>query len=138
LFSLWNEAYFTCEGDLKEVAMNFKRTEFPGQFDIFLTLTDHAISKIPRLPASRKKNLALRNWTYGHLRFWANDLGRPVTLIHDQKDGYSECHRLLRALLAEIDADSLGALGYILREQREELREKSPPELSDSAREICS
>ena len=128
LYSMWNESYFTCEGDLKEIALEFKRTAFQRQLYSFLILTDHALSTIPHLPGSRKKNLALRNWTYGHLNFWANDLGRPVTSIHDRKDGYSKCHRWLRALLAEIDPDSLGALGHIVREQKEELREKSAPE----------
>jgi hypothetical protein len=128
LYSMWSESCFTCEGELEEIALEFRRTEFHRQLYDFLIITDHALSKIPHPPASRKKNLALRNWTYGHLSFWANDLEKPVTLIHDQRDGYSDCHRWLRALLAEIDPGSLGALGHILREQKQELREKSEPE----------
>lgn len=118
LYSLWNEPYFTCTGELEDIALSFKRDEFADQVYCFMMLTLHALSKLPQLSPSRKKRLALRKWTAGHLAFWTNELGRPITSIHDAKDGYSPCHSFLRALLEEIDSDSLRALGTILREMR--------------------
>ena len=128
LFSLWNEPYFTCDGELGEVANAFKRDELSDQVCCFVILTSHALSKLPPPSPSRKKMLALRKWAAGHLDFWVNGLRRPVTLIHDRRDGYSPCHRFLRMLLTEIDPDSLPKLGTILRAQRAELREESAPD----------
>jgi hypothetical protein len=128
LFSMWNEPYFTCKGDLEEVASAFRRDEFRDQLLDFVLLTVHALSTVPRPPPSRKKMLALRKWAKGHLKFWTEELGRPVKVNHDPRDGYSCCHGLLRALLTEIDRSSLGALGTILRDRKTRLREESAPE----------
>jgi hypothetical protein len=127
LFSLWNEPYFRCKGYLGEFALALKRDELLEQVYYFVILTVYASSTLPLPPPSRKKRLALRKWAAGHLDFWMNELGRPITLIHDAKDGYSPCHGLLRALLEEIDSDSLGALAAILRERKARLREESAP-----------
>lgn len=124
LYSLWNEPYFTCEGELEEMALAFKRDELPDQVFYFVILTLNAFSTLARPAPSRKKNLALRKWATRHLCFWVNELGRPITVINDRRDGYSSCHRFLRALLAEIEPDSGERLGSILRE----LREESAPE----------
>jgi hypothetical protein len=86
LFSLWNESYFRCKGGFGEVALALKRDELLEQVYYFVILTVHASSTLPLPPPSRKKRLALRKWAAGHLDFWTNELGRPITLIHDAKD----------------------------------------------------
>ena len=79
LFSLWNEPYFTCTGDLEEFALAFKRDEFADQVYYFVRLTLYALSTLPLPSPSRKKMLALRKWSAGHLDFWVVELEKPLT-----------------------------------------------------------
>jgi hypothetical protein len=124
-FSLWNEPYFMCDGHLRKIALAFKRDELAEQVAYFVELTLLALSKLPSPPPSRKKMLALRKWAAGHLDFWTKELRRPIRVINDQRDGYSEYHDYLRMLLSEIDPESVGRLGTIVREQKAEQRMES-------------
>jgi hypothetical protein len=126
LYSLWNEPYFMTGGDIGEVANAFRRDELAPQVAIFVILTTIFRAQLPSPAPSRKKMLALRKWARGHLDFWVYDLGRPVTVINDRRDGYSPCHRFLRELLAEIDPASVSKLDTIVREYKAEQRAKTP------------
>lgn len=126
LYSLWNEAYFMAKGDVGEAANAFRRDELTPQVATFVILTTIFRAQLPSLPPSRKKMLALRKWAKRHLDFWLYELGRPVTVIKDHRDGYSPCHRFLRELLTEIDPASVPKLDTIVGEYKAELRAKTP------------
>ena len=88
------------------------------QLNDLLHTTMEAEAILPKLPSSRRPRLALRAWVKGHLAFWTGELGKPVTVAPDKRDGMSRCHRYLHDLLVPLDPSATEHLRSILREHR--------------------
>ena len=97
------------------------------QVETFISLNAEFLAELPSPPARRKRRLALGEWVRGHLDLWAYELRRPVKVIKDHRDGYSECHNFVQRLLGEIDSFSVSTLDAIVEEYVKEHRGKTPP-----------
>jgi hypothetical protein len=120
--SLWHNSFYSDFCENSEIVKQFNDKHMLEQISVFVLITMKCLEQLPILPPSRKRSLALRKWAYGTLEFWTGELKRPITVINDSKNGYSECHRFLRSLLAEIDPESVPKLGTIVRQYRTEQR----------------
>lgn len=88
------------------------------QLRYLLKLVDVADMLVDPATTGRKSDTALRHFLVRVTRFWTNELGRDVTVNHNQPQNYTDIERFAECCIAPLDPASTSKIKTYLRDFR--------------------